>query len=57
MEQIFIEDKVVEAFIDIMDGTTWYALEEMTGMSESRCKEIENLYYEILTNIKDNEKL
>jgi hypothetical protein len=54
MEQNFIEDQVVDAFIDIMDGTTWYALEAMTGMSESRCKEIENLFYELINNIKEN---
>jgi hypothetical protein len=37
--------EVRKAFLDVLDGNSaWYDIKNETGLSERRCKEIENIY-------------
>ena len=37
------------ALIDLLDGNAdWYEIKSRTGLSDERCKEIEDLFYKIL---------
>jgi len=39
--------------IDLMSGyRKWYEIEQMTGLSKGRCKEIESLHDVVLENYK-----
>lgn len=42
---VYLYDKVVNAFLDILDGNSnWYDIQYNTGLSDERCKEIEQLF-------------
>lgn len=43
MEEYTVED-VESAFIDIVDGNDRHDIKGMTGLSDERCEEIENLF-------------
>jgi hypothetical protein len=37
--------RIVKAFVDVMDGNSkWHDIQADTGLSEERCKEIQNIY-------------
>lgn len=42
----YLYDKVVRAFLDVLDGKreSWIDIQRNTGLSDERCKEIETLY-------------
>ena len=41
----FLFEKVVNAFTDLLDGNhKWYEIKKRTGLSDERCKEIEDLF-------------
>jgi hypothetical protein len=40
-----------EALTDLLDGqSNWYEIKRQTGLSEERCKEIENLHIRIMNH-------
>ena len=40
--------RLENAFVDVLDGDSrWYDIQYMTGLSETRCKELESLFNEI----------
>lgn len=42
-------ERLREAFTDVLDGNAaWYDIQANTGLSEERCKEIEELRWEIM---------
>jgi hypothetical protein len=41
-------EEVESAFIDVLDGNEqWHTIQENTGLSEERCKEIESIYHTV----------
>lgn len=45
------------ALIDVLDGQSeWYEIQDTTGLSERRCKEIQEAYVRALENFKQRAK-
>ena len=44
-EQIDYEHELEDALVDVLDGNSqWYVIQGFTGLSEGRCREIQELF-------------
>ena len=51
-------DDLEAALIDVLDGNSkWYDIQNATGLSKERCKEIEELYWTILDSYNSKHKI
>lgn len=42
-------EQLANAFIDVLDGTKgWWEIQEETGLSEARCKDIYNIFRNLI---------
>lgn len=42
-------EQLANAFIDVLDGVTdWREIQKFTGLSEARCKDIYNIFYNLI---------
>lgn len=57
MDEEYIE-KLESVLIDVLDGNQqWYEIQASTGLSEGRCKEIYELFNEVLSKYKKRHNL
>lgn len=52
------EHEIETAFVDVMDGNSkWHDIQTHTGLSEERCKEIQELFNSALTSYQKRNNL
>ena len=51
-------EELESALIDVLDGSQeWWSIQETTGLSDERCKEISELFYKVLTAYKKRHRI